>query len=146
MAGQQPQPQADPYLKSHSADCSDGSTRPYSTSDSKPSGTGPSDFSASDGDPSCTGPSCLPNAATTGNFYPYSSTVGTTGTSASSSTTAATSTEPEFHGQCSPVLLPGGGSQHQAPKIWKYHASYLLHIVTNSYLLLKVMHYESNAT
>ena len=41
---------------------------------------------------------------------------------------------------------PGGGSRHQAPKIWKYHVSYLIHIVTNSYLLLKVMHYESNAT
>ena len=64
----------------------------------------------------------------------------------SSSATAATSTEPEFHGQCSEILLPGGGSGHQAPKIWKYHISYLIHNETNSYLLLKVMHYESNAT
>ena len=38
-------------------------------------------------------------------------------TSASGSATATTSTEPEFHGQCSTILLPGGGSGHQAPKI-----------------------------
>ena len=60
--------------------------------------------------------------------------------------TAATSTEPEFHSQCSIILLPGGGSRHQAPKIWKYHINYLIHIEINSYLLLKVTHYESNAT
>ena len=74
-------------------------------------------------------------------FLPCSS---TTVTSASSSATAATNTEPKFHGQCSAILLPGGGSGHQAPKIWKYSVSYLIHIETKSYLLLKVMHYESN--
>ena len=79
---------------------------------------------------------------TTGDSWPCSS---TTGTSTSSSATAASSAEPEFHGQCSTILLPGASSGHQAPKIWKYHISYLIHIVNNSYLLLKVMHYESNA-
>ena len=126
---------------------SDGSTRPISTSDGEPSGPAPSGVSANDGDPSGTAPSGLLNGAitTTGNSWPCSSTTGTSASS-SSSATAASSTEPEFYGQCSAVLLPGGGSGHQAPKIWKYHISYLIHIVTNLYLLLKVMHYESNAT
>ena len=99
---------------------------------------------ANDGDPSGTGPSGFPDATTTaGDSCPCSS---TTVSSASGSATATTSTEPEFHGQCSAILLPGGGSGHQGPKIWKYHVSYLIHIETNSYPLLKVMYYESNAT